>query len=91
VSLKESVIAALSANQMLERLEIANVTNQEGPEILANFLIGCASVKYLDIAYNRIDKDAMAVLVDMIHKHSTLEDDGYWLQRDSWLIPGVIR
>ena len=39
VSSKESVIAALSANQTLERLEIANVTTQEGSEILATFFI----------------------------------------------------
>jgi hypothetical protein len=63
VSLKESVIAALSDNPTLEGLEIVNVTNQKGPESLETFLIGCASarkLKYLDILNNRLDKDAMA-------------------------------
>ncbi len=64
MSSKESVIAALSANQTLERLEIANFTNLEGPDILAAFLIGCASasaskLKYVDMSGNRLDKDAM--------------------------------
>jgi hypothetical protein len=56
MSLTESAIAALSANQTLERLEIVNVTNQEGPEFLETFFIGCASaskLKYLGISDNR--------------------------------------
>jgi hypothetical protein len=75
--LKDSVIAALSGNQTLERLEIHVSRKQEGPEILAAFLIGCASarkLKYLDISGNRLDEDTMAALVDLVGTHTTLEE-----------------
>jgi hypothetical protein len=40
----------LSDNQTLERLEIANVTTQEGPEILATFFICLRKRKEIEVS-----------------------------------------